>query len=294
MRYGFVLGNEARYGVRKLCRHLQVSPSAYYAWTTKGDSLHKVTDELLKKQIAALFMASRRLYGSPRLHKELQENGVRCGRKRVARLMKELDLSVVARRKFVKTTDSNHQFPVAANRLDRKFQVEVIPGVNQAWSGDITYIPVGNGWLYLAVVLDLKSRRVIGWSMSETMESTLVQDALTMATRQRPMTSKATLESPCMFHSDRGSQYASHGFQRLLANYGLTGSMSRKGNCWDNAPTESFFATLKKELVYREKYLTPEQARASLFEYIEVFYNRIRRHSALGYISPSEFEAKFS
>ena len=220
-------------------------------------------------------------------------------------------LNLVARvpRRFVPTTDSRHGFPVAQNHLNRKYQVEAIPGLNRAWAGDITYIPTAQGWLYLAVVLDLKSRRVIGWSMGDNMETKLVQDALTMATEQRLLGQRPPHDfgdfsadlphdeanqpknhQELLFHSDRGSQYASHRFQEQLVDVGIECSMSRKGNCWDNAPVESFFATLKKELVYTQRYLTREQAKASLFEYIEIFYNRFRRHSALGYLCPADYE----
>jgi transposase InsO family protein len=202
--------------------------------------------------------------------------------------MREMQLVASQPKRFVRTTDSSHGLPVASNVLNREYQVEQIEGINRAWAGDITYIPTAQGWLYLAVVLDLKSRRVIGWSMADHMQQSLVQDALEMASAQRLSGGKAQTE--LLFHSDRGSQYAGHAFQEQLDDLNIEGSMSRRGNCWDNAPVESFFATLKKELVHRERYLTHEQAKASLFEYIEVFYNRLRRHSALGYLSPVAYE----
>jgi transposase InsO family protein len=212
--------------------------------------------------------------------------------------MKELNLVVRKARKFIATTDSGHAFPVAKNLLNRKYQVEAVAGLNRAWAGDITYVPTAQGWLYVAVVLDLKSRKVIGWSMKDSLEQTLVQQALVVhealemaVSRRLPAESTETL----LFHSDRGSQYAAHGYQRRLQEQGITCSMSRRGRAppgqdWDNAPAESFFATLKKEEVYREDYRTHEQAKASLFYYIEVFYNRKRRHSGLGYISPHDYE----
>jgi transposase InsO family protein len=270
-----------------MCRVLRVAVSAYYAFIQRPPSPHSLIDAKLKAQIEDVFHGFRGRYGSPRIYRELRKQGVLCSEKRVARLMRELELAASRPRRFVVTTDSKHGRPVAPNHLDRKYQVEAITGLNQAWAGDITYIPTAAGWLYLAVVLDLKSRRVIGWSMADNMESQLVQDALHLATKQRLLRG----EKPgLLFHSDRGSQYASHSFQSQLAELKARASMSGKGNCWDNAPIESFFATLKKELVYREKFLTHEQARASLFEYIEVFYNRQRAHSTLGYRSPVEFE----
>jgi transposase InsO family protein len=210
----------------------------------------------------------------------------------VARLMRAEQLIASKRRRFVATTDSAHAFPVADNLLNRQYQVEAIAGRNRAWAGDITYIPTAQGWLYVAVVLDLKSRMVIGWSMASSLEQTLVGDALDMALRRRvsgEVFGERTA-ADLLFHSDRGSQYAAHDYQERLQQKGIVCSMSRKGNCWDNAPVESFFATLKKELVHRQTYQTREQARVSLFHYIEVFYNRKRRHSALGYLSPYDYE----
>jgi transposase InsO family protein len=201
--------------------------------------------------------------------------------------MQEQQLSACQPRRFMATTDSAHGSPTAPNVLDRQYQVEAVPRLNQVWAGDITYIPTAGGWLYLAVVLDLKSRRVIGWGMSHTLEQSVVHHALEMALGQR---ARHEDDAGLLFHSDRGSQYAAGAYQERLREQGITGSMSRRGNCWDNAPLESFFATLKKELVHREKYQTREQARASVFHYIEVFYNRKRRHSALGYLSPYDYE----
>jgi putative transposase len=272
-----------------MCRVLQVAASAYYAFAKRPLSRHWMRDVQLKTQIEEVFHGFRGLYGSPRVHRELRKRGFHCSEKRVARLMAQLSLAASRRRRFTRTTDSKHAFPVANNHLDRQFQVEVIPALNHTWAGDITYIPTAQGWLYLAVVLDLKSRRVVGWSMAETLEAKLVQEAFGAATGQRFIFKKEPMPE-LLFHSDRGSQYASTGFQEQLRDIGAVGSMSRKGDCWDNAPIESFFATLKKELVYRERYLTREQAKASLFEYIEIFYNRLRAHSALGYLSPVEFE----
>lgn len=216
------------------------------------------------------------------MHAELADRGHGCCRNTVARVMREAGIAAKTRRKFRHTTDSNHPHPVAANRLGRPFTPT---SPNVAWVADITAIPTREGWLYLAAVGDLFSRRIVGWSMDATMTSRLVVDALSMAVLHR------VPGSGLLAHSDRGSQYASEHYQRALGEAGITCSMSRRGNCWDNAPMESFFASLKKELVHHEDYATREEARASIFEYIEVFYNRERRHSTLGYVSPADYEA---
>ena len=263
------------------------TPSAFYAWNGRAASSYTQRDELLACKIEQVFHTSQERYGSPRVHHELRTQGERCSAKRVARLMRERGLCVVPRRGFVATTNSKHAQPVAPNRLNRQFEVEVVEGLNRSWAGNITFIPVGGGWLYLAVVLDLKSRRVIGWSMKQSLEQGLVDEALLMA--QGARLGQPTGET-LLFHSDRGSQYAANATREWLDQWEIVQSMSGKGNCWDNAVVESFFATLKKELVHREHYQTPEQAKASLFQYIEVFYNRQRRHSALGFISPHNYE----
>jgi putative transposase len=270
-----------------MCHVLQVSKSSYYAWTGRPASSHQKRDEELGVLIERIYQKSRGRYGSPRVHQELRAKGVRCSQKRVARLMQEQGLVARKRRRFISTTDSRHAHPVAENRLARQYQVEAVADVNRAWAGDITYIATAKGWLYLAVVLDLKSRRVIGWSMKATLHTELVQEALSMATGQRL---RQPAQQRLLFHSDRGSQYAAFDYQEQLQQWGIVCSMSRRGNCWDNAPVESFFATLKKELVHQEHYQNHEQAKASLFYYIEVFYNRIRKHSALGYKSPHDYE----
>lgn len=268
-------------------RVLGVSSSAFCQWQKRPVSQRAQQKQQLVAHIGELFEQSKGRYGSPRIHQDLQALGIPCNQKRVAQLMKEHNLVVRKARKFVATTDSSHAFPVAQNLLNREYQVEAVAGVNRAWAGDITYIPTAQGWLYVAVILDLKSRKVIGWSMKDSLEQTLVHEALEMAVGRRLST-----ESPevLLFHSDRGSQYAAHDYQKRLHERGIVCSMSRRGNCWDNAPVESFFATLKKEEVHRQEYLTQEQAKASLFYYMEVFYNRKRRHSALGYISPYDYE----
>ena len=266
---------------------LGVRPSAFYAWIKRPPSTHRTRDELLGGQIGEIFAASGQRDGRPRVHAELRAQGYICSEKRVARLMRERGLAVKARRAFVATTDSRHMQPVAQNVLNRRFSVEQVEHPNRAWVGDITYIPIRDGWLYLAVVLDLKSRKVIGWSMKQTLEQSLVAEALVMAQKGRL---DGPTQGTLVFHSDRGSQYAAGATREWLNIWEIGQSMSRKGNCWDNAVAESFFATLKKELVHREHYHTPEQAKASLFYYIEVFYNRQRRHSALGFQSPHDYE----
>jgi transposase InsO family protein len=287
MRYQFIQQHQGQFRMSILLRMMGVCASAFYGWQKRPVSQRHQQKELLVARIRELFHQSKGRYGSPRIHRDLQALGIRCSQKRVARLMREQNLVVRKSRKFVATTDSGHALPVAQNLLNRRYQVKVVSGLNRAWAGDITYIPTAQGWLYVAVVLDLKSRKVIGWSMKDSLEQTLVHEALQMAVGQR-----LSAEAPAalLFHSDRGSQYAAHDFQELLQEQGIVCSMSRRGNCWDNAPVESFFATLKKEEVHRQGYLTYAQAKASLFYYIEVFYNRKRRHSALGYISPYDYE----
>ena len=265
-----------------MCDVLEVSPSGYYDWVERQPSVREKRREELAGEIRTIHAGVKKRYGSPRMHAELVAQGHACSRNTVAKIMKRLGIQAISHKKFrVGTTDSNHDFPIAANVVDRDFTAEK---PNEVWLSDMTYIPTREGWLYLAAVEDLYSRRVVGWSMGATMESRLVVDALEMAVKQR------FPDAGLVAHSDRGSQYASEHYRRALAEKGITCSMSRKGDCYDNAPMESFFASLKKELVHHENYPTREAAKASLFEYIEVFYNRIRRHSSLGYVAPAEFE----
>jgi transposase InsO family protein len=275
--------------VRLMCRLLSVSRSGYYAWCKRKPSLHKRTDARLRLEVRAAHRASRGYYGAPKVHRELQEKGVRCARKRVARLMQEEGLrSKIARKFRPQTTDSAHAHPIAPNTLGRRFDVEEIPGLDQRWAGDITYLPTAEGWLYLAVVLDLKSRRVVGWSMQTTLESELAQDALRMALQgRRPAPG-------LLHHSDRGVQYAAGDYRELLRRHDIEVSMSRRGNCWDNAVVESFFASLEKELITDADWQSRSQARANVFDWIEVWYNRRRRHSSLGYLCPAEYEARLA
>ena len=267
-----------------LCRVLGVSRSGYYAWRERTPSDAEVRRTELTDEIQTIHAEVKGRYGSPRIHAELVERGHECCVNFVAKVMRKAGIAAKTKRKFRQTTDSNHTLPVAQNRLNRDFDVDE---PNASWVADITYVPTREGWLYLAVVEDLFSRRVVGWSMDQTMTSRLVVDALEMA-----LTGRLTLRgsSSLVAHSDRGSQYASEHYQRRLLEERIVCSMSRRGDCWDNAPMESFFASLKKELVHHEDYSTRDQAKASIFEYIEVFYNRVRRHSSLGYVAPVEYE----
>ena len=281
MRFAFIATEKACYPVALMCRVLKVSRAGYYAWCKRPASQHTQEDQRLGLAVAAIYRESRGRYGSPRVHAELRERGQRTGRKRVARLMQTAGLRAREHRRFRCTTDSRHGMAIKQNLLERRFTV---PTPNRGWVTDITYVWTLEGWLYLAVILDLFSRRVVGWSLSERLERGIALDALKMALQDRQP------PQGLLHHSDRGSQYASHDYQQLLAVHGIQSSMSRKGNCWDNAVAESFFATLKIELVYQSQWSTRTQARSELFEYIELFYNRQRRHSALGYLCPNEFE----
>lgn len=264
-----------------MCRVFTVSSSGYYTWRSRSKSRRAHANEALLEQIKVIHNESDATYGSPRMYRELKDRGALCGRHRVARLMRIHGVHPKQTRRFKVTTDSNHAFPIAANVLDRKFDVKK---ANKVWSADITYIPTQSGWLYLAVAIDLFSRRVIGWSMQARMDYNLVKNALKMALNNRKP------KNGLMHHSDRGSQYASHNYQAILKQSNITCSMSRKGNCWDNAPVESFFASLKKERVHHRRYQTRDEARRDIFEYIEVWYNRKRKHSAIGYLSPVQYE----
>jgi putative transposase len=281
VRYQFIEAHRPEWPTRLMCQILGVSTGGYYQWRRRPPGARQERREALVAAIEAIHREVKARYGSPRIHAELVARGEPCCVNRVAKLMREHGIAARTKRRFRCTTDSNHNRPVAENLVDRHFEPEA---PNRVWTADITYIPTREGWLYLAAVEDLYSRRIVGWSMSERIDSRLVVDALEMAvSRRRP-------GDDLVAHSDRGSQYASEHYQGLLASHGITCSMSRRANCWDNAPMESFFASLKRELVHDEDYATRAEARASLFEYIEVFYNRIRRHSSLGYRSPAEYE----
>jgi transposase InsO family protein len=272
---------EPNHAVVRLCRAVEVSRSGYYAWLRSIDGSRARANRVLLEEVREIHEGSRAIYGAPRVHDELQIRGHRCGRHRVARLMRRAGLRAQMPRRFRVTTRSEHRHPTAPNLLAQRFQMT---RANEAWVADITYLPTREGWLYLAVVLDLFSRRVVGWATSGTMTRALVIDALQIALGRRHAA------PGLLHHSDRGSQYASNEYQLLLAREGFVCSMSGRGNCYDNAVAESFFHTLKTELVHQHRYETRAAAHASLFEYIEGFYNRKRKHSTLGYKSPVEYE----
>lgn len=276
-----IAAEKARFPVRLMCRVLGVSSSAFYASLQRPVSKRRRANEALKPIIKEIFLQCRAVYGSPRMTSELRCLGHDVGRHRVARLMRQMDLSARFKRRYRKTTSSEHGLPVAENHLDRRFLVEAKDTV---WATDITYIPTHEGWLYLAVVMDLYSRRIVGWSMAGHMRTEFVRSALEMAIGNRKPAEKI------LHHSDRGSQYASWEYQRMLKDHDMECSMSRKAECYDNAVVESFFGTLKTELVYRSSWITRRSARLAIHEYIEVFYYRRRRHSFLGNLSPEEFE----
>ena len=283
MRYRAIQEHDRRYPIRLMCRALAVSPAGYYAWRDRPESRRAMQNRTLLSIIRVLHRESRETYGSPSIWSALSKQGHVVGKQRVARLMRQAGLRAKTVRKWRATTQSQHRFPVAENTLDRQFTVA---SPNRVWAGDITYVWTTEGWLYLAVILDLYSRAVIGWAMGQRLTGELAEDALRMAlTTRQP-------QAGLLHHSDRGSQYAATRYQHLLTTHGITPSMSRKGNCWDNACVESFFGTLKRELVHHRRYVTREEATQDIFEYIEVFYNRKRRHSTLGYDSPAEFEAR--
>ena len=264
-----------------MCELLGISRSQYYKWRQGFSSPRSLENQRLREEITELVVKSHYRYGTRRVQRGLAKKGLGISRRRIGRIMKEQHLTCKTRRKFKLTTDSNHSLPVAPNLLDRKFSP---PQPNTHYVGDITYIPTQEGWLYLATVIDLYSRQVVGWSMAEHMKASLVNDALLMAIWKRKP------ERGLLWHTDRGSQYASDSHRSLLKTHGIIQSMSRKGNCWDNAVAESFFHSLKVELTHHENFKTREEAKKAIFEYIEVFYNRIRMHSANDYLSPVEYE----
>ena len=286
MRFAFVRDHKVEFPVEVLCEVLKVSRSGYYAWSRRPPSPAALRRGRLVTEIRTAHGESRATYGSPRVYRALKARGVPCCENTVAGLMRAERVRAKARRPFVvRTTDSRHERPVAANTLNRAFYPDRPDAV---WTADITYVPTAEGWLYLAVVLDLFSRRVVGWATADHLRSELACDALRMALEHRRP------RGELLHHSDRGVQYASEAYARLLAAHGIEPSMSRTGNCWDNAVTESFFSTAKRELTHHESYANREEARRSLFEYIEVFYNRRRLHSTLGYRSPAEYEVRFA
>jgi transposase InsO family protein len=276
----FIDAEKANHDVTRMCSVLGVSRSGYYAWRARGASKSSQDDQALVGEIVQVHAESRQLYGSPRVHAELRRRGRRHGRKRVARLMRACGLQARRRHKYRRSSGEAH-FPFAPNVLDRRFAEVSRSG--EVWVGDVTYVRTSEGWLYLAVVIDVYTRRVVGWATGATPDGDLTVRAYEAAT----MTTSTT---PELFHSDRGSEYSCADLRATLQEDGVTQSMSRSGDCWDNAVAESFFATLKRELVHLTSFSTRKEARASVFSYIESFYNRVRLHSALGYRSPMEFE----
>jgi putative transposase len=283
VKFSFIKEHRQRWPVAAICRVLKVSRSGFFAWLKRPASKRQRRRQELIEKIRAAHRENRELYGSPRVHRALLIDGELVSRNTVAKLMRQEKIRARNKRKFVpRTTDSHHEHPIADNLLDRQFRSS---GPDRKWVADITYVPTEEGWLYLAGVLDCFSRKIVGWSMADHMETSLASDALQMALVHRGH------RKGLLHHSDRGVQYASEDYQRLLNSHGLTASMSGKGDCWDNAMMESFWATLKTELIHQSQYATRDQARAAIFEYIEVFYNRKRLHSSLGYVSPESFEA---
>ena len=284
MKYACIARHRGEFPVRLMCAVLDVSRSGFYASQTRAPSARACADQRLRLEIRTAHTASRRRYGAPKIHEELRARGIACGRKRVARLMRADGLRSKRRPAFRITTQSAHRLPVVANHLGRRFDPALHNECDRTWAADITYLMTGQGWLYLAVILDLASRRVVGWCADARLDQTLTLRALQLALRQRQPRAGA------LHHSDRGRQYASTAYHQVLVGHGLTSSMSRVGDCWDNAVVESFFATLKTELAVDADWPTRSVAQRDLFEYIEVWYNRQRRHQTLGYRSPVQYE----
>jgi transposase InsO family protein len=286
VKFKFIEDHQEDYSVEVMCDMLEVSRAGYYAWVDRPASARAGRHEELLEEIRRMKEESYGAYGTVRIHRAFRKRKMRVTRKTVAKLLRENGLNCVAKRGFVpQTTDSNHGHAVAGNLLNQDFSTKAI---NTTWVSDITYIPTDEGWLYLAAVMDLHSRKIIGWSVADHMRSELVCDALSRALKER------NPAGSLIHHSDRGVQYACDDYQRMLSLHGLTCSMSRKGNCYDNAVMESFFGTLKTEWVHQRRYRTRAEAKQSLFEYIEAFYNRKRMHSSLGYVSPVEFESSLN
>jgi putative transposase len=281
MKYTFVRDEAKNHSVEQLCAVMEISRSSYYAYESKFLSKREETNQRLMPMVQEIFKINRKAYGYRRVSDELKKRGENCGKHKTASLMRKLNLRPVVKRRFKLTTDSKHSLPIFTNVLNRNFK----PGkMNQAWTSDITYIETAQGWLYLAVVMDLYSRTIVGWAMDKNMMVDLVENALKMALSRRK------ISAGLLLHSDRGSQYASREYQKLLTKHGIICSMSRRGNCWDNAPMESFFRSLKVECVYQQSFQQREEAKSEVFSYIEGFYNRQRKHSALNYLSPLEYE----
>lgn len=283
MKYKFIYENHVGFRVGKMCRILEVSRSGYHKYVHRRVSQRRIENLRILVKIKQIYHRSKERYGSPRIYEELRKQGIICNKKRVVRLMRENGIRAKTKRKYKVTTDSKHNHPVAENLLEQNFQTS---SPNKVWLSDITYIWTNEGWLYLACILDMCSRRVVGWHVDRTLGSSLVMTAFTEAIMQRG-------ENPgLIFHSDRGVQYASYEIRNFIKGHDMIQSMSRKGNCYDNAVMESFFHTLKSELISFENFKTREEAKMKVFEYIEIFYNRQRIHSSIGYYSPVEYENK--
>lgn len=281
MKFQFISAHRGTFKVGRMCKILKVSRSGFNAWLNRPKSRRSRENQALEDKIRVLHAASHGIYGAPKIHQDLVDDGVPCGKNRVARIMRKAGLRSRTKKKFKATTNSKHNFPVAPNLLNQNFRAEA---ADNAWVGDITYIWTGEGWLYLAVLLDLYNREVVGWSASSRITRKLAIDALQMALGRR------TPQKGLLHHTDRGSQYASNDYQKILKEHGFLCSMSRKGNCYDNAVAESFFGRLKSEWVNHQRYLSRSEATQSLFYYIEIFYNRKRRHSSINYVTPQEYD----
>jgi putative transposase len=285
MRFAFIQAHARIFHITTMCRVLEVSRAGYYAWCARPLCDRVKDDRVLTEKIREIQRQVKERYGSPRTHQELKALGFRCGKNRVARLMRGAGIQAKSARKFRLTTQSDHYEPVAPNLLERQFSLETHTSPDRVWAADLTYIPTREGWLYLAVILDLATRLVVGWAIRSRLDQELAISALRMALLHRGARGG-------VHHSDRGVQYASVAYQRLLRETGFTTSMSRAGDCWDNAVVESFFATLTKELLIDGVFESRSEARREMFEFIEIWYNRQRRHSSLGYCSPAEYERK--
>jgi len=281
MKFKFISDNREAFKVGRMCKMLNVSRTGFYAWSRRPESNRSRENRFLEQKIRKIHEDSNRIYGSPKIYEELKAQGESCGKNRVAKIMHNAGIRSKTKRKYKATTNSRHNFPIAPNLLDQNFNVNI---PNKIWVSDITYIHTNEGWLYLAAVMDLYSRRIVGWSMGKRMTRKLTIDALAMAIANRCNI------NGLIHHSDRGSQYASGEYQKILKEHGIIPSMSRKGNCYDNAVIENFFHLLKTEWIYHYRYFTRQQAKTSIFEYIESFYNRKRRHSRLNYMSPCNYE----
>jgi putative transposase len=283
MRFVFIRAHENIYHITTMCRVLEVSRAGFYKWRAQPLAERVKADLRLAERIRTIHTGRRRSYGSPRVHRDLRDLGIRCGEKRVARVMREQGIRAIPSKRYRVTTQSGHREPVAPNRLARRFGVSAQAGLNATWAADITYLPTREGWMYLAVIIDLASRRVIGWAARSRLDQELALSALRRALQK-------TDARGGLHHSDRGAQYASAAYRQLLAAAQFTQSMSRVGDCWDNAVVESFFATLKKELRPEERFASRAIVTRELYEFIELWYNRDRRHSSLGYRSPMQYE----